>query len=68
VPDIEIVKQYALFMSLSGIDFRLFRSVNKWGVVTYTHGKVLNLIGQRIRSRTYDLFLEVSGRERKRNA
>jgi hypothetical protein len=67
-PDLEIVKQYALFMSLSGVELRLFRSVNKWGVVSYTHGKILNLVGQRARSRIYDLFLEISGRERKRNA
>lgn len=68
MPDLEIVRKYALFMSLSGNDLKLFQSVSKWGVISYTHGKILNLVGQRLRSKIYDLFLETSGRQRKRNA
>ncbi len=65
---VEIIEKFSQFMSSSGTKYNLFKSVEKWGVVTISREKIFNLFLQRVRSQTYDYYLTLSNRSRKRNA
>jgi len=62
-----VVDQYARFMTLSGSQMSLFKEVQKWGVLTIDSKKILNTIGERTRRKSYDIFLKLTNKRRKRN-
>lgn len=63
-----IIEKFSQFMSSSGTKYNLFKSVEKWGVITISDTKIFNLFLQRARSKTYDYYLTISNKSRKRNA
>jgi hypothetical protein len=65
---VNIIEKFSEFMSSSGTQYTLFKSVEKWGVITISDTKIFNLFLQRVRSKTYDYYLIISNKSRKRNA
>ena len=64
----DIIEKFSQFMSSSGTKYTLFKTVEKWGVITISDTKIFNLFLQRTRNKTYDYFLTISNKSRKRNA